>query len=350
METVSNLITMSVMEKLSIDVDTDPIKYSNDDEYDESGNSDYKVFKGKPLIKLANGSFAVYNTEIVIDRVFSSLYFDFNEIRRNLSGRQPDIANIFTSEFIEKTLFAGLVSSCINLNDYNAYNEEELLKVHKIKDKELGYPDFLIRNTSRNKLILFECKDIRLNAWIKESRNYDLLERELKNKIVKKKYKTDRQQKCHIKMMPKRIGVGQIAGHVANVSNGCFPWAKDLPKDAIVYPVLVIADNRLIFDGLPRLMQQWYYECLNEEGVTDTIKERPLIMMSPLTLIKYHDLFYSNGFEFFFDSYYRSINKQMIQDELDAINKSISFDTYMEQYPYYLEDLRKELMKTLYEY
>lgn len=344
----SEFLSQSVLDRISIDVSKEVIPYACVDEYDNEGNSDYRVFKGKPLFKLSNGDYVIYNQAILIDRLFQGLFFDFQHIASIISENQPDIANLFTSAFVEKTLFTGVVKDCVNNCIYNAYNEEDLLGIHVLEPNELGYPDFFIKRKTSKSVILFECKDIRLNAWIKERRDYDLLETELKNKIVIKTFQLDRKKKSHrVLAKPKRIGIGQLAGHTANIRRGQFPWATDLPKDVVIYPVLVIADKRLIYDGLPLLAQQWFLESIAAEGIEQSTQERPLILMSPLTLIKYKNRFLFHGFEYFFERYYKAISAK-VESTTDLFNKVMSFDTFMEQYPFSLPHSRKSIMKTIY--
>lgn len=341
------LLSSSVIEKLSIDVNKETIPYSSKDEYDRAGNSDYRHFKSRPLLKLSNGDYVVHNPKILIDRLYSSLYFDFSDIADEIEGRHPDVPGLFTESFVEKTMFSGYLKECLSSGYYDAYEETQLKQIYKIHDGEPGYPDFYLRRKDTNAAILFECKDIRLNSWVKEQRDYSLLEKEIKNKIVEKTYKLDWENHCHKEVTPKRIGVGQLAAHAANISKAMFPWDKTLPADCLIYPVLVIADNRLIFDGLPHLAQQWYEERLQMEGVRANIS-KPLIMMSPLTLLKYSDLFREKGFEFFFEKYYKSLIEEGIGGYVDIINRMISFDSYMEQYPYSLDSFRKEIMDELF--
>lgn len=342
-------LNKSVLEKISIDANNEVIPYACSDEYDDKGNSDYKEFKGRPLFKLRNGDYVVHNQAILLDRLFQGLYFDFLHLAKNLEKKHPDVAGLFTSDFIEKTLFASVVKDCLRSCKCFAYDEEDLMGVHRLSQSELGYPDFFVRSKSNKLAILFECKDIRMNAWVKEQRDYELLERELKNKIVRKNYKQDRLNKRHEELAkPRKIGVGQLAGHTTNIRKGQFPWVTDLPPDVVVYPVLVIADNRLIYDGLPLLAQQWYYECLESEGLTISAQDRPLIMMSPLTFIKYKRRFKAHGFAYYFEKYYEAISVKP-ESMVDLFNKVMSFDTFMEQYAYSLQGLRKDLMKMVYE-
>lgn len=335
---VDSLITPSVLDKISIDCNIDKIPYKSKDEYDKEGNSDYRIFRSKPIIKLKNGDYAVHSRPLLTDRLYSSLYFDFIEIAESITTKHPDIPNLFTSEFVEKVLFGGLLKRCLS-DIYTGYDEEALKKIHKITDGELGYPDYLLK--SKKGVILFECKDIRVNAWIKEQRNYDLIATELRNKLVCKTYKLDYKNKKHVDIKPKRIGCGQIAGHVGCIRKGQFPWDSTLQTDVVVYPVLVIADNRLLVEGLTTIIQRWMCECLVNEGL-DPNKEKPLIILSPLTILKYHELFKKNGFERYFEEYFQSI-RQLIVDRVSAINTLISFDDFMGKYPFHLKELGNEL-------
>lgn len=341
------MLSLSVLNRLSIDVNNEVFPYSSKDEFDRDGNSDFRQFKSRPLLRLSDGNYAIHNTRLLIDRLFCSLYFDFQSIDEKLEEKHPDVSGLFTEMFAEKTMFAGFLNDCLQGRVYDSFEEKQLKKIYKIKDGEAGYPDFYLRNKSANTAILFECKDIRLNAWIKGKRDYSVLEEELRNKIVVKKYKLDNEKKCRVSVEPKRIGVGQLAAHAVNMRKGLFPWDKELPVDCTIYPVLVIADNRLIFDGLPYLAQQWYEERLKVEG-GEINSSRPLIMMSPLTLLKYKPLFIEKGFEYYFEAYYSSLKAERTGSIVDVINSIISFDDYMNQFSFSLEDLRIEIMETLY--
>ena len=340
---VDSLMTKSVLEKLSIPISQSAIPYSSKDEFDLSGNSDYKFFRDKPLFKSVNGDYIVHSQPLLTDRIYSSLYFDFKNISKQLNENHPDIGNLFTSEFVEKTLFVSQMKSCTSLDIIDSLDENELKKRYKIKNGELGYPDYYIK--TRDSVILFECKDIRINAWIKEQRDFTIIEEELRNKLVCKSYQIDYKNHCHKPIAPKRIGCGQLAGHVANIRNGVFPWDSPLSREVKIYSVLVIADNRLLVDGLTSILQRWYLECLCKEGL-NIIKENPLILMSPLTLIKYSKRFSKDGFLKYFNDYYNSIYIPSM-DTLSAINKQISFDDYMSQYPFKLDQLGEQFIKEL---
>lgn len=338
-----SLITRSVLDQLSIPSSSSPISYSSKDEYDKEGNSDYRFFRDRPLFKKENGDYLIHSRPLLTDRIFSSLYFDFQRITENLVGKYPDIANLFTSEFIEKTLFTGWMKECRSSDTIAALDEEELKSRYRIRTGDLGYPDYFLK--TERAIILFECKDIRINAWIKEQRDYGILEKELRNKLVSKTYQLNYKNHCHREITPKRVGCGQLAGHIANIRKREFPWDLSLAKDVKVYPVLIIADNRLVVPGLANLLQAWYAECLKKEGLNES-SEHPIILMSPLTLIKYSSLFQQDGFQKYFDEYYEFISSNP-SDIGAPLNSQNSFDEYMSQYPFNLGALGDEIIKDI---
>lgn len=336
-----HLLSRGVLDGLSIAVNCEPLKYASANEFDRAGNSNYRNFKDRPLFKKNNGDYVVHCPRLIIDRLYSSLYFDFKEIGESFE-KTKNTDDLFTSVFVEKTVFVGALYSCLDTDKYVGLGEDSLKAIYKIKQGDLGYPDFYIKNKHIESVILWECKDIRLNGWVKDLRDYKPLEEEIRNKIVEKTYKLDwdNQKRAYLEQS-KRVGIGQLAGHVANIRNNVFPWDKGFPDGVKVYTVLVIGDNRMLFDGLAGLCLEWYKERLQKEGL-DWTKEMPLIIMSPLTLIKYRPLFLKNGFEKYFNEYIESITKPM-GNVLDAINRSVSFDVFMQKYPTKMEGFIEEI-------
>lgn len=334
---VDSIITPSVLEELSIPFSYHVIPYSSKNEFDLNGNSDYRFFRDRPLIKAENGDYLVHSLPLITDRIYSGLYFDLKNLTRSLNDKHPDIGNLFTSEFIEKTLFLSLIKNSLSSDVIDSLDEDELKVKYKIKNGDLGYPDYYIK--TKDAVILFECKDIRINAWIKEQRNFAIIEKELRNKLVCKTYQIDYKNSCHKPIAPKRVGCGQIAGHVANIRKGLFPWDSNLSKGIVIYPVLVIADNRLLAYGIASILQKWYEECLCKENLNTSV-ERPLVLMSPLTLIKYSELFSKNGIQKYFDEYYKSL-------QLSTLNKQKSFEDYMSQYNFKLDQLGEQFIREL---
>lgn len=342
-----HLISKNVLDKISLNLESNVLPFKSKDEYDLTGNSDYRYFRDKPIIKIAENKYAIFHVGFVLDRLYGSLYFDFKKIADSSKITDVNVNGLFTSEFIEKTIFDGLMDESSLCSYYLKYSEETCNSQFKA-NKGLGAPDYLLQNKNENSVILFECKDIKVNAWIKEQRDYSLLEAELKNKVQLTTWELDYNNKTHKPKRPKLKGIGQLAGHCANIKRGQFKWGDEVKRDSKVYSVLVIADNRLILGGFPQKANEWYVESLSHEQVGMDSNIRPLIVMSPLCLLKYSSLFAKNGFEKYFEEYFEQINKRT-GTPIDLINSCITFDDYMRKYPFKLDDkfdkLKEELMK-----
>lgn len=342
-----HLINQGVVSQISVNYDSEVIPYESKNIFDKNGNSDYRVFRDKPLIRINSKEYIMYFEGFVLNRLYSSLYFDFQRLTENL--KKKSVYNIFTEEFVEKTVLCSLLN---NICDGNvlSLSEEQCKQQFKIKQSDLGYPDYIIQNRNKNSIIIFECKDIRFNSWVKEQNNSELLKAELRNKLQLKEWKLDFENQKRIKLKaPRRIGTGQLAGHCANIRNSYFKWGDNVSNNSKVYPVLVIADDRLIVNGLPKILQNMYEEQLQYEGVKLSSLNRPLIILSPLCLLKYQDRFKRDGFIRYFEDYFKSIEGQM-NKTLDAINSQITFEEYMSQYPYHLDDVFDNLKNDVLSY
>lgn len=344
-----HLINQNILENISINLSANPIPYKSKNEYDSQGNSDYKIFRDKPIIKMANDQYAIYHIGFVLDRLYGSLFFDFKKIVTSLKDTRPDVNKLFTSEFIEKYVFCGLMNECAINSSYLKYSEYDCEQQYKAKVGELGAPDYFVQRKDGTSAIIFECKDIKINAWVKEQRNYMLLEEELKNKIQLTTWELDYAHKCHVlKKKPKVKGVGQLAVHSSSIFHGRFKWGQNIQANAKVYSVLVIADNRILIDGLAPLASRWYVESLQRENCFIGEMIRPLIIMSPLCLLKHTERFAKDGFERYFEEYYKHIEYSQ-KLPVDLVNRVISFDSFMDKYPYKLidkfESIKDELLK-----
>lgn len=339
---VDNLMSKNVLDAISMNYN-DSFGYTSETPLDRDGNSDYRFFRDKPLIKMPKGDYAVHNVGFLLDRTYNSLYFDFMALANKLKNTK--FVNLFTSEFIEKTVFDSLMLEASDDQKYKILSEEDCDKIYISKQKELGAPDFYLRSNDGQSTLLFECKDIRLNGWIKEKRDFDMLEDELRNKILLKTWKYSQGEKAYLpKEKHQPIGIGQLVGHMKSIREGNFRW-DDLKKDIAVYPVLVIADKRIIAEGFSAITNKWYMDSLKENKIYGS-SNKPLIVVSLSTLLKYAKLFKRDGFEYYFEKYYKSMSVP-VEDEMDAVNTNIAFDEFMNRYPFNLRDTLPELMKKL---
>jgi ribosomal protein L17 len=285
-------------------------------------NEDYKVFRDKPLIKMPDGSYEIVNVGFVLERLFASLYFDFKTIAKelNMSGFEDN----YKQSFMEKTLLCKYLEMANDGQKYTALSSEDIKAQYP---KNGGEPDYYMR--SDKTVILFENKDIMINGAIKEARDFDKIIAEYKNKLL---FKTHSNNILLPENKQKPEGIGQLIDHVTKIQNGNVYWDTSVPKDSVIYPVLVIGDSKLLPDGLPVLMQKWYEDNCSSKKV-DMNKAKPLIVIPISTLLLYAQEFKENGFECYFEEYYKSIkaSKSNRSELVDWFNATVSFSEYMEK-------------------
>ncbi len=310
-------ITKSVLDSISLSYN-DLIKYSSENKNDRCCNDDYRVFRAKPIVIKENGDYFIHNIELLTDCLFNSLYFEFKSYEQNEAGK-IDINELFTDIFCEKTVFDKYIECSVNIN-FKSISESECKKVYLPNNNELGAPDYIIYNESS--IFLFECKDIRINGKDIETHNYDKIIKEFKNKLYKKENE-------------KNVGITQLTGHIKSIRERMFKWVDNTDQSILIYPVLVLSDYKNVVSGFNNIANEWYKTSLSEQNIMSSEKNRPLIVMSFITLFKYHSLFQKDGFAIYFEKYIELINSSN-----DLIIKNITFDEFMAGYPYQIEDCR----------
>lgn len=310
------LININVLEHIALPIQSDVSLENNDD---------YKVFRDKPLIKLPDGSYEIVNFGFVLERLFSSLYFDFKNIAKKL-----DLSNFddeYKQSFMEKSLLCKYLEMVNSSKQYKAMSSKE----SQLLSKKGGEPDYYF-SSNKGTVILFENKEIMINGEVKQSRDFDKIISEFKNKLLLKTHSNGKEIK-----KPKPEGIGQLVEQILKIQSGNAFWDKDVSKESTIYPVLVIGDSKLLPDGLAYLMQKWYDDnCIAKK--VNINKTKPLIVMSISTLLLYSKEFKKNGFEYYFERYYKSIEnskrKRTKNPFLDITNSTISFSEYMKMlYP-----------------
>jgi len=303
-------------------------------------NLDYKVFREKPLIKYSDSSYEIQNPGFVIEKLFFSLYFDFRNIAKDLNLK--NFNNEYKENFGEKYLLSKYIQLSNSLSRYNALSSKDC----KLISLEGGEPDYYLRNKS-NSVILFENKDILISAGIKQERDFEKIINEYKNKLLLKT-----QSNGKLVKKPKAEGIGQLVSQIKKIQEGCAFWDKTVPKESLIYPVLVISDSKLLPDGLAYLMQDWYKNDCKAKNI-NTKNAKPLILLSISTLLLYSTEFQEDGFEYYFERYYDSIKEIKLTKNnsplLNIYNLCVTFSDYMENvYPKDFQDIYDSYREKLF--
>lgn len=302
------ILSRNLMDALTLD-----LSIHKDDRSDtgRDNNIDYRTFRDKPFIRDLEGNYVVYWMEAVIDRMYNSLYFDFNDINNQLGLDYP-MRKLFTDEFAEKYLFHNLMS---RTNTQGLYESK-----YNTIENDNGKADYVLKRN--NTIILFECKDIRISGDIIESHDGKLIIEEFRNKFFSKTYNKSSTGEKNLLKKPKAQGVGQLIEYMRQVRDGDSYYVGT--KQSVIYPVLIVSDYKLLQRGIQQIMDEWYAERKSKNHY-----DKPLVVMSFITLIKSYPLFARNGFECYFDRYRDFISK--IQNPAD-LQRYMTFDDYMQDY------------------
>lgn len=320
---IDNLMEKSVFDHLKLDTSKE-MKYASSSKEDRQGNSDYRYFRQSPIIDDGD-SYILYSSPLFLGKVYNSLYFDLPKINKEILEKQNRVSSIkdlITTDFVQNTLLYGYIKESIH-SGYEMYTEARMEALYVKKENELGAPDLVL--ISHRHAILFECKDIRLNGWVKEQKDYNLIMQELKEKIIG--FGSDDHK-----------GVGQLTGHLNNIRNNNFHWAP-IGSGKKVYPVLVLSDPNVNQEGLNGIIWNSYLKSLENKTIRRLAANRPLIVMTPMTLIKHAKRFRQKGFAYYFEKYNRYMAKNR-QYEL-------SFEHFMNSYRFDRKDLITKIIKEL---
>ncbi|NCC08933.1 MAG: hypothetical protein EOM31_00215 [Bacteroidia bacterium] len=288
-----NFDNVHITEQLKLKQVIDRSSWSLEKIISKKNNRDFTAFRTCPLIKMDEKNYFVYNHVLLIEHIYNSLYFEFKTIaERDFGFKGQTFNQLFTTEFSENCLFGSTMNYICKSTYEVAMTDAECQAYDIRKDAaQASPPDYYARKG--NIVFLFENKDIKIRDNVREMgtlQNYiDVIYHNLVRNERRK---------------PK--GVGQLLGNVRKIRSGEFQrrWDPDCPKDAVVYPILVVADVKHTMSGMKNLLQYWQRKeyssfDLSEKGIM------PIILTDVSTLCLYKKNFAEVGFKHYFDDYYR---------------------------------------------
>lgn len=301
-------------------------------EYDQTGtkmdvNVDYRRFRSKPFIKLKDGSgYIVINIQILCERLYNSLFFDFSPLINGCSGSVGLFD--YNKGFVEKVLFQNTIFNCLGNDVYTWPKRDDSKKVLDSYE-----PDFYARYP-KGELLIIECKAIKMNGGIKDEADYDRLLDELHEKIVLKTRNLDPTRK-KFKKEAEPIGIGQLIHHINSIEADTFEWDKNIPEQVAYYPIIVFEDVRILRPGLMSILNKWFYEEIKKikEINLSEMSCMPLIPISINTLYLYDDKIKKKGLHRMIDEYIQSSAKYR-KDGTFKVDELSDFDGYLRMKPF----------------
>lgn len=316
----TGLFSDSLVDALSIGED-EYIPYNEPDIKPSAQNIDYREFRSKPFVRLNNqGEYTVINLQLLCERVFNSLYFDFMPL---INGSKGSVGFFdYNKQFIEKHLFRKTLFNCFPSSVFTFPPCHGVIKTED--DKE---PDFYSRRKSD--LLIFECKAIKMNGTIRDDGDYHRLLEELHEKIVLKTKNLDPARKQH-KGDPEPIGIGQLIQHIEAIDKNEFKWDANIPDEVTYYPIMVFEDVRILQPGLLSIVNKWFNEELAKKQQLSHVPCgcKPVMAISINTLFLYDDLIRRRGFTNLIDSFVYYYTKKD-KNGIDILYEDADFDEFL---------------------
>ena len=244
-------------------------KLSFTSESEEMKLSDFVSLRSKPLIKIKDNSYRLIYDLFVLEKVFNSIFFVLKEIP---ALNKLNLKEIFTYQFSEKVLLYQILNKVFSHSDVR-FTGEQLDKM-----RVSGAPDYYVRRSK--KVLLFESKDIVLNADLKESTSYTLYEEQIRKKLY---YDVQDGKK-------KPKAVLQLISNVFKVIQDQNPF-DHATKGERIYPIIVVHHRQLNVGGLNHLLKKWFMEELEnlKNSGLETKRVAQLTVLNIASLIYFSD-------------------------------------------------------------
>ena len=328
------LFSSSLVEEMSIGVD----EYipCEENENLRSLNADYRQFRAKPFIKISEDEYAAINIELVCERIYNSLYFDFQPL---IKSKKDGVGFFdYNKDFVENELFRKSLWHCFH-SSYITFPSKNVVSKHEDKNE----PDFYARKFEN--ILLFECKAIKMNGLIRDNGNYAKLLDDLHEKIVEKTRELDSTRR-QFTGAPIPIGIGQLIHHIDSIEEDEFKWDDNIPDSVVYYPILVLEDARFMQPGLLSIVNRWFYEQLEKHNrlSVESINCRPVMVLSIPTLLFYDKFIKRRGLVNLIDAFLCKKSVQM-PNGVYLVEPLADFDSYIRSFSHRKEDILNKYFK-----
>ena len=279
-EITNNLINEKYLDSLCVN--------GRIDHYTE--NHSFKTLREKPLYKFDQYRFFVLDINFLFDHIYKAHIFSLNSFIQQKGG-----GNNFLSDkgkfFIEEIYLPKVLDKCFP--NYDRYysslckdsNGEELCDAY-IRDND--------------KICIIECKDVLLNADIKNSGDRKKLFDESDKKFVKNE-------------KGKQKGITQLFNAVKDINDNSVSFDSSIKNEGLeIFPVIIYTDNSFGIEGLNKYYRELFENRI--KGIELKVKVHPIVFIN-LSYFEKHYKFYAN-------------NQLNIWDMLDKYNDYVKDHRY----------------------
>ena len=238
---------------------------------------DFLMIKEKPLIKTGPNIYNFMFMKMFLDKAYTGLLFDMKDalVKRGVLDDAMGYANLRSllgEAFSERFFFYALMKRCFGQNYMNYCGEE----LEKALGK--GMPDYYLRH--RNRLFVFECKDVQMAAKKKLSGDYETIKKAIFEKYVAN-------SKGHAK------GIGQLANVIAEkIPIILGEVDKSAPNSVkFIYPVIVYFDDCFDVEGPNYLLNKEFKRIIGEKNVSADYDVKDVVMINIEQLMRLENFF-----------------------------------------------------------
>ena len=236
---------------------------------DYTSDYDFIELRNHPLYQWNENKFLILSNLFLTEKLYQSIYFDFNYINDNLSSdRISEFKSKIGIEFSERTLLYEVLNRLFRDNIVKKTGEEI---DHIVGD---GGCDYYARSGS--KVYLFECKDVLMPKNVKTS--YDAM------RIMDFLYTRLVQSKGDKK------AVNQLLQNIKFIrDNKLEPHRTDGTK-LTIYPIIVT--HHKVFDtpAINYFTNYWFQQNLKDLEIVNKDRVKPVVVINIDTLIMMKDL------------------------------------------------------------
>ena len=208
-------------------------------------DDDFTNLRNYPIYKIDESTFSVIDFFFVVDKFYKSVKFilksSFHE-KHNLSAKERTFFEFFNTKFSEDFLIKKVLDKI--------FNKPYFVRKAVVENKD-NEPDYYVRH--KNKIFLFENKDILIAKSIKSSGNIEKI-----NAVLKSKF---------LEVNDRLIGVGQLITSIQQIIENNFKFDEYVnnKKNLTMYPILLINDRIFEILGINYRLNQWYLARVKEK-------------------------------------------------------------------------------------
>lgn len=261
---------------------------------------DFVVLRSNPIFKKSDNHYIIINKLFLVERIFKSIIFEFSlDINNKVDkvNKLKDFRSSYCDNFSEQILLYKFI--------YNSFpSNSKYIKVDGsefLKNNYIGEPDYYVR--IKNKILLFESKDVILKGEDKQSRDYLTLKEALESKFLKIEEDGKTSNKTIL----------QIIENIKRFLSKFYSKIDDKYNSVNLkfYPILVTHDRQFDTPELNRLINNWFRIELDKNfNNSEKSRIQDLTILNIDSVLLYQENFRQrgkNGLEILINEYHNSI-------------------------------------------